>query len=81
MAIVRKSISFTEQQDAWIKLQIESGHYTNDSEYIRDLIRKDQLLKNKFLNLKAEIDRGWDGSDSNRTVKDIIKDKRKRKTS
>jgi len=79
MTTVRKSITFTEQQDAWIKLQIESGHYTNDSEYIRDLIRKDQLVKNKFLHLKTEIDKGWDGPDSTRTIKDIIKDKRKRK--
>ena len=26
----------------WIKSQIENGRYGNDSEYVRDLIRKDQ---------------------------------------
>ena len=26
----------------WIKAQIDSGHYTNDSEIIRDLIRREQ---------------------------------------
>jgi len=39
---VRKSITLTDQQDSWIKAQIESGHYANDSEYIRDLIRREQ---------------------------------------
>jgi len=42
MATVRKTITVTDQQDAWIKAQIDGGHYTNDSEYIRDLIRREQ---------------------------------------
>ncbi|NWE43226.1 type II toxin-antitoxin system ParD family antitoxin [Pseudomonas yamanorum] len=42
MATVRKTITVTDQQDGWIKAQIEAGHYTNDSEYIRDLIRREQ---------------------------------------
>lgn len=42
MATVRKTITLTEQQDAWIASQIASGHYTNDSEAIRDLIRREQ---------------------------------------
>ena len=42
MGTVRKTISLTDQQDSWIKLQIEAGHYTNDSECIRDLIRREQ---------------------------------------
>lgn len=42
MGTVRKTITLTEQQDCWIKAQISAGHYTNDSEYIRDLIRREQ---------------------------------------
>ena len=42
MATVRKTITLTEQQDNWVKAQIEAGDYTNDSEYIRDLIRREQ---------------------------------------
>ncbi|MBF5039308.1 type II toxin-antitoxin system ParD family antitoxin [Methylophilus glucosoxydans] len=42
MALVRKTITLTAQKNSWIKAQIESGQYTNDSEYIRDLIRKEQ---------------------------------------
>ena len=39
---VRKTITLTDQQDSWVKAQIQAGHYTNDSEYIRDLIRREQ---------------------------------------
>jgi antitoxin ParD1/3/4 len=42
MAVVRKTITLTEQQDAWIGAQIAAGTYTNDSEAIRDLIRREQ---------------------------------------
>ena len=42
MSTVRKTITLTDQQDSWIKAQIQAGHYTNDSEYIRDLIRREQ---------------------------------------
>ncbi|MEY3979440.1 MAG: hypothetical protein RLZZ375_869 [Pseudomonadota bacterium] len=42
MGTVRKTITLTEQQDHWVKAQIDAGNYTNDSEYIRDLIRREQ---------------------------------------
>lgn len=42
MGTTRKTITVTDQQDNWIKMQIAAGEFTNDSEYIRDLIRRDQ---------------------------------------
>ena len=42
MSTTRKTITLTEQQNEWIKAQINGGNFTNDSEYIRDLIRRDQ---------------------------------------
>ena len=36
MGTVRKTITLTEQQDAWISAQIAAGQYTNDSEAIRE---------------------------------------------
>ena len=38
MATVRKTVTFTAQQDKWIKAQIEAGEFTNDSEYLRNLV-------------------------------------------
>lgn len=40
MAMVKKSISVTDRQASWIKAQIETGRYGNESEIIRDLIRE-----------------------------------------
>ena len=36
------TIALTEQQTAWIAAQIDAGRYTNDSEAIRDLLRREQ---------------------------------------
>jgi antitoxin ParD1/3/4 len=41
--MVKKSISVTDQQDSWIKAQIKSGLYGNESEVVRELIRERQL--------------------------------------
>ncbi|MFT3905684.1 MAG: type II toxin-antitoxin system ParD family antitoxin [Steroidobacteraceae bacterium] len=42
MSTVRKTITVTETQDAWITAQVQAGRFTNDSEVIRDLIRREQ---------------------------------------
>jgi len=68
MATVRKTITLTDAQDDWIKSQIASGDYTNDSEYLRELIRRDQ---EKVSALKAAIDEGLTSGPSNRSLDDI----------
>ncbi|GJM08250.1 MAG: addiction module antitoxin [Lysobacteraceae bacterium] len=55
MATNRKTITLTEQQNQWVKAQIASGDFTNDSEYIRDLIRRDQARKKQIDALRAEL--------------------------
>lgn len=74
MGVIRKSISFTEKQDLWIKRQIQNGDYTNDSEYVRDLIRKDQEEKENIEALRVAIQEGIDSGISNRSVEDIWKE-------
>ena len=68
MATVRKTITLTDQQDEWIKSQISNGDYTNDSEYFRDLIRRDQ---NKFRVLQTAVEKGLASGVTNRTVDEI----------
>jgi len=43
MPMVKKSISVTDRQDEWIKAQIASGHFGNESEVVRELIRERQI--------------------------------------
>jgi antitoxin ParD1/3/4 len=58
MSTVRKTITLTDQQDGWIKAQIQAGHYTNDSEYIRDLIRREQERLDQLDALRAALVEG-----------------------
>ncbi|MHB1402248.1 MAG: type II toxin-antitoxin system ParD family antitoxin [Thiobacillus sp.] len=58
MATVRKTITLTDKQDSWIKAQIEAGHYTNDSEYIRDLIRREQERSAEVEAIRAALIEG-----------------------
>ena len=58
MGTTRKTITITDQQDAWIKAQIEAGGFTNDSEYVRDLIRRDQARCAETEALRAELVKG-----------------------
>lgn len=58
MSMHRKTITLTEQQDEWVKGQIASGHFGNDSEYIRDLIRRDQQAKERLAALRQALAEG-----------------------
>lgn len=81
MGMVKKSITVTEQQDSWIKTQIESGHFGNESEIIRELIRERQLREQET---SAEIDairaaliEGEQSGFSDRSVDEIWQDARR----
>jgi antitoxin ParD1/3/4 len=71
MGTVRKTITLTDKQDEWVKAQIARGDYTNDSEYFRDLVRRDQEQNTKFKALKDAIQEGLDSGISRRTVGEI----------
>lgn len=73
MTMMRKTITITDAMEEWVKSQILNGRYGNDSEYFRDLIRKDQdrsLAKNE---LRSLIQEGLDSGVSTSSVPDIMK--------
>lgn len=71
MATTRKTITLTEQQDKWVKAQITNGDYTNDSEYFRDLVRRDQKQTTRLKSLKTAIQEGLNSGVSERTVGEV----------
>ena len=71
MALVKKSITVADRQEQWIRAQIASGKYGNDSEYFRDLIRRDQEQNGQIRALKEAIQKGLESGVSNKTVKEI----------
>ena len=74
MGVVRKSITFTEQQDDWIKRQIEKGDFTNDSEYIRHLVRTHQTTQQDLVELEMALEEGLSSGESDKSVEDIWKE-------
>jgi len=74
MGTVRKTVTFTDQQDKWIKAQIVAGEFTNDSEYLRSLVRQDQSKNVKYQALKVAIRKGVDSGISETTIPDIMKE-------
>lgn len=53
--IVRKTITVTNKQNAWIAAQLDSGRFTNDSELIRDLIRREQERQQELESIRAAL--------------------------
>ena len=58
MSTKRKTITVTDQQNNWIKTRITAGEFTNDSEYIRDLIRRDQTSQADIDAIRAALIEG-----------------------
>ncbi|MFT7032972.1 MAG: antitoxin ParD1/3/4 [Cyclobacteriaceae bacterium] len=74
------NVSFTEKQEKYIALQIQSGDYQNASELVRDAIRLHEVLRHKVIeDLRMEIEKGWEGPTSDRNIQEIIKSKIKKK--
>ena len=74
MATVRKTITLTDRQDRWVKTQVAAGGFTNDSEYIRDLIRRDRERNAGMRQLEAAIREGLDSGTSDRSVSEIMEE-------
>ena len=66
MATVRKTITLTVQQDGWVKAQIAAGRYTNDSEIIRDLIRREQVRSAEIEAIRAALIEGENSGEPRR---------------
>jgi len=82
MPMVKKSISVTDQQDSWIKAQIKSGHYGNESEVVRELIRerqlRDQETPAEIKAIRAALIEGEESGFSDRSVDEIWENARQR---
>ena len=72
MSMVKKSITVTNQQDQWIKSRIATGDYGNDSEVVRDLIRREQTRNDALEALRAALIEGEQSGISDKTPQEIF---------
>ena len=80
MSMVKKSISVTDKQDGWIKAQIRTGHFGNESEVIRELIRERQIREQEtpaeIEAIRAALIKGEKSGFSDQSVDQIWEDAR-----
>lgn len=75
------NISFTDQQEKYIRDLIDTGDFQNISEVVRDALRLHKTYRHKVIeDLRAEIEKGWDSGNSSRKISDILEAKAKRHT-
>lgn len=67
------NISLPDQMKSWVEAQSEDGRYSNASDYVRDLIRRDQVRLEKIANMQRLVDEGFASGVSDETMDDIWK--------
>ena len=67
------NISVPGPMKDWVQAQIDEGKYASSSDYVRDLIRKNQEEKDKLAALQAAITLGLDSGEASELDMDAIK--------
>ena len=70
------NVSLPDQMKAWVEAQVEGGQYGNASDYVRDLIRRDQKDREKIKALQDAITKGLESGISDRKMQEILKEAR-----
>ncbi|MGB5559172.1 MAG: type II toxin-antitoxin system ParD family antitoxin [Paracoccaceae bacterium] len=56
--MVTMNVSLPDPMKSWVEQQSQSGRYANSSDYVRDLIRRDQQRAGAIAEMQSEIDAG-----------------------
>ncbi len=66
------NISLPDQMKEWVEARAETGRYANSSDYVRDLIRRDQEKAEKIARLQTLITEGIESGISERSFDEIM---------
>lgn len=65
------NVSLPGQMKQWVEKQSETGRYSNASDYVRDLIRRDQERADKIANLQRFVSEGIESGIGSRSMADL----------
>ena len=68
------NVSLPDAMKKWVEIQAKTGRFSNASDYVRDLIRRDQESALVHVELQQLVDKGLESGVSNRTIEDIWKE-------
>ncbi len=72
------NVQLPDDLQRWTDARAVEGGFDSGSDYVRDLVRRDRDYAQKLAALQAAIDEGLASGVSDRTIEDIIADRRKR---
>ncbi|WHO73719.1 type II toxin-antitoxin system ParD family antitoxin [Rhizobium sp. BT03] len=72
------NVSLPDPMKEWVDSQTKTGRYSNASDYVRDLIRRDQERSDKLVELQRLITDGLESGLSDRSKDDILQVARER---
>lgn len=72
------NVSLPDAMKDWVERQAQSGRYSNASDYVRDLIRRDQERSAKIAHMQTLVTAGIDGGEGSRTMEELGEEARER---
>ncbi len=70
-AMSTMNISLPEAMKRWVERQAKSGRFGNSSDYVRELIRRDQERQAKIAHMQALVDEGIASGKGTRTMQEL----------
>ena len=74
--MAQMNISLPDKLKAWADARVAEGRYSSTSDYVRDLMRRDQDAAEAKRRLQAAIDAGRASPPSDKSIDDIINARR-----
>ena len=72
------NVSLPDAMKDWVEGRAETGRYSNASDYVRDLIRRDQERAEKIAAMQRLVDEAEDSGVSSSSMDDILATARRR---
>jgi antitoxin ParD1/3/4 len=70
------NISLPDAMKDWVEQQAATGRYSNSSDVVRDLIRREQVRAEKIANMQRLVDEGRASGVSARSFEQVVADTR-----
>ena len=68
------NISLPAQMKAWVEAQTKDGKYSNSSDLIRDLIRREQIRAEKVAAMDEKIEEAYASGFSGKSIDEVMED-------
>ncbi|MEO8723306.1 MAG: type II toxin-antitoxin system ParD family antitoxin [Sphingobium sp.] len=71
------NVSLPDAMKDWVEGQAQTGRYSNASDYVRDLIRRDQERRDKITAIQKLVDESIESGVSPHSMDDILHEARR----